>query len=407
MNRKYVNITLVINIFVIVYLFYWDMYKKKNDDINCIVKQVNDSNEIIGDKIIEFINPRREHLHEKLYDIYNKYKDDVDSGSIENCNYFPSKELAEIIVPIVTELMQISPSSPLNIDGLENYFQNVYPYSLKVETLDCNKERYRDILTGEKKESPGKLIFLSLFSYEFDLLEIKLYEYMKIMDHMILLESNRNNRGIRKPLGIFDENIEEKRDVEPRYQKFKDKIIHFIQDDSDQLPYMKNTEWIWGKRNQNSNFLELENNANRLLSEKLKKLKETLDLNDNDVFAFTDLDEFPDYELLFSLKYCKIKENATIVGDNQDGKRYFKTDLHHHINTKWPFISIVNGYNTVEKLNFNRWTQYRAFFDKSLPSIRIELQGGMSYHLSSSGGWDGLLFKHLGKIIKVNDKKYF
>ena len=69
---------------------------------------------------------------------------------------------------------------------------------------------------------------------------------------------------------------------------------------------MKGTDWIWEKRNQNKNFLELENNANRLLSKKLKKLKETLDLNDNDVFAFTDLDEFPDYELLFSLKYCKI-----------------------------------------------------------------------------------------------------
>src|SRR4030042_2627609 len=66
------------------------------------------------------------------------------------------------------------------------------------------------------------------FHNELDLLEVRLHELYDVVDYFVLSESTRTHSGQFKPL-YYKMN-------KPRFERFKDKIIHVIVDDMPVTP---------------------------------------------------------------------------------------------------------------------------------------------------------------------------
>ena len=223
------------------------------------------------------IQQKREKIHERLAEIYLEYKDvkDACKGN-DPFGCHPTKELLQKLITPFLELVELEPSEPLNLEGLET-----------LPTLDCSQNKYKTLLTGKKKEKASRVFFLNSFSYEFDLLEIKMYEYEGILDHMVIVESGWTHREARRQLKTLDI-------FSKRLAKFFDKLVYFNQDDSDALPRMKK-DWggqlNWG----------LENNLRDVLLNKMKTLKTHFNYKEDDLFVMGDFDEWPGFFFFFFL----------------------------------------------------------------------------------------------------------
>ena len=124
---------------------------------------------------------RIEFLRQSLAEIYYTYKDHPGGPCKQrgNCACYPHKEIADEMIPILREMVEVEPSEPLMTEGMEEMLKS-FPYSINWENVNCNNRKYASILTGNKRKNPARVFMLSLFSYEFDLLEIKFHEYQKV-----------------------------------------------------------------------------------------------------------------------------------------------------------------------------------------------------------------------------------
>ena len=89
-----------------------------------------------------------------------------------------------------------------------------------IPNIDCNNEKYSNVLTGSKLSSPHLMIDLIPFGYDVDKLLIRLYELYNYIDLFVIYESPYTLIGIPKPL------YAEKFLHHPRFRMFLNKIVY-------------------------------------------------------------------------------------------------------------------------------------------------------------------------------------
>ena len=189
-----------------------------------------------------------------------------------------------------------------------------------------------------------KLIDCFIFYNELDLLEYRMELLYDVVDFFVLVESNYTHSGKEKKL-YYNENKE-------RYEKYNNKIIHIIEDT---LPYIfpninynKNQQWVNEKHHRNC----------------ITKGLKILDINNEDIFTITDLDEIPDPKTLENIKKGEII--VTIHSLEQDMYYY---NLNSKLLNKWYHPKIMSF-------------EYFKNQDLTFSQIRIEF-----YSIIFNGGW--------------------
>jgi hypothetical protein len=73
-----------------------------------------------------------------------------------------------------------------------------------VDSLDCASPDFvaRGVTGGSMRSKPARVLDIFPFSYELDVLEMRLYELNDTVDYFVLIESTRTHRGTLKPLGF-------------------------------------------------------------------------------------------------------------------------------------------------------------------------------------------------------------
>jgi hypothetical protein len=73
-----------------------------------------------------------------------------------------------------------------------------------VDSLDCASPDFvaRGVTGGSMRSKPARVFDVFPFSYELDVLEMRLYELNDTVDYFVLIESTRTHRGTLKPLGF-------------------------------------------------------------------------------------------------------------------------------------------------------------------------------------------------------------
>ncbi|KAF4652711.1 Beta-1,4-mannosyl-glycoprotein 4-beta-N-acetylglucosaminyltransferase [Perkinsus chesapeaki] len=94
---------------------------------------------------------------------------------------------------------------------------------------DCASNPY---MNGSR-ENPLKIVDLLLFAYEFDQLELRLYELEPVVDAFIILETSKSLKKWDKPLMLGSVLNS------PRFRRFRHKIVYTVMDDSSFSRYDK------------------------------------------------------------------------------------------------------------------------------------------------------------------------
>lgn len=130
--------------------------------------------------------------------------------------------------------------------------------------------------------SSPKIIDCFIFYNEMDMLNYRLNMLYDIVDYFVLVESTRTFVGKEKPL-YYNEN-------KTMFQKFQDKIIHLVVDDtpykSESINISNGEQWCNERHQRNS----------------IKKGIDHLSLQPKDLIIVCDVDEVPDPEIIGGLK---------------------------------------------------------------------------------------------------------
>lgn len=200
---------------------------------------------------------------------------------LETCLKVYNKEISkknyEKVVNGLTRFITVEPTVGINTECV--------PPPIKFE---CSKYQYALGSGTHKAYNERKVAFLIQFGFDVDMLEAFLWEVYDVVDKFFITESvvTHSEKQIRKPL-VWD-----MVKSQPRFARFKDKIVHFIVDDSDVL---RPGGDIWvSERNQEyvrwKEFLKW-NNYNKVFKE-------------SDIVGFGDTDEIPSREVILALKKC-------------------------------------------------------------------------------------------------------
>jgi len=173
-----------------------------------------------------------------------------------------------------------------------------------------------------------KIIDCFIFYNELDMLLYRLDTLFNYVDYFVIVESKYTHSGKEKPL-YYNEN-------KATFEYFNSKIIHIILENCPfkfpNIDYSKNQQW------DNEHF---QRNA-------IKNGIDKLELNDDDVFIVSDLDEIPDINLLSA-----IKNNVFIVNNiyslEQD---FYYYNLNSKMVQKWIYSKILS-YKKYKELNLS------------------------------------------------------
>jgi len=159
----------------------------------------------------------------------------------------------------------------------------------KENDINCNDGYFRGT-----RSKPAHIIDVILFGYELDLLEIRLFELYEVVDEIVIWEGGFSQRGDRKPL-LFSRNME-------RFERFSDKIIHIVQDDSD-IPHMANPR----KENlkPGGNWGNEGRMRDHAIEGYIKYKGGETKVPENHLLITGDLDEIPPAAGIQAFKYCK------------------------------------------------------------------------------------------------------
>ncbi|KAF4704806.1 Beta-1,4-mannosyl-glycoprotein 4-beta-N-acetylglucosaminyltransferase, partial [Perkinsus olseni] len=154
---------------------------------------------------------------------------------------------------------------------------------------NCMENRY---MSGDRP-SPVKIVDLLLFAYEFDVLEMRLYELDSLVDVFIIVETAKTLKKWNKPL-LLGTVLNS-----PRFERFRRKIVYNVLDDSAQARYQR----LMGEGEGTFGFEEF---ARAFLVEKYVEAFGEPD--DSVLFIHGDLDEMPTAEQVAAFKYCTPKD---------------------------------------------------------------------------------------------------
>jgi len=173
-----------------------------------------------------------------------------------------------------------------------------------------------------------KIIDCFIFYNELDLLQYRLNTLNDYIDYFIIVESIYTHSGNEKVL-FYEKNKQ-------KFEKFKTKIIHIVLDDFPfkypNIDYSKNEQWINEQYQRNE----------------IKKGIEKLNLDNEDIIILSDLDEIPDYNILFHIKNYNFKLDD-IYSLEQD---FYYYNLNSKQIQKWYFSKILS-YDKYKQLNLS------------------------------------------------------
>jgi beta-1,4-mannosyl-glycoprotein beta-1,4-N-acetylglucosaminyltransferase len=203
-----------------------------------------------------------------------------------------------------------------------------------------------DVINKILQNQPRKkIVDCFIFYNELDLLNYRLNILNDCVDYFVLVEATHTFVGKEKPL-FYQENKE-------LFKEFNHKIIHIIVDDfSHKYPNInieKGEQWNNEKFQRNC----------------IKRGLDKLQLNDDDIFTVTDLDEIPDPNIFEKIKKNEI--NIDVVTIELD---FYYYNLNCKINGKWPLSKMIS-YKKYKELNISC----------------EEIRQNMSFEIIPNAGW--------------------
>jgi beta-1,4-mannosyl-glycoprotein beta-1,4-N-acetylglucosaminyltransferase len=169
-----------------------------------------------------------------------------------------------------------------------------------------------------------KIVDGFIFYNELDLLLYRLNILNDVVDYFIIVESTHTHVGNPKPL-FFEENKQ-------KFVQFSHKIIHVIVDDfpfkSPNINYQKSEQWV------NEHFQRCA----------IRRGLDKIQLDDEDCFMVSDLDEIPDPSTLQRIKTGEIN-----VSINKLSMDLYYYNLLTKLKLSWSY-SIILTYKSFKKL---------------------------------------------------------
>ena len=170
-----------------------------------------------------------------------------------------------------------------------------------------------------------KIIDGFIFYNELDILAIHLEEVYDVVDHIIIVEATETFAGNPKQ-SFYLENS-------GRFEKYKDKIIHFITDFKEGYPFT-------GMTNSSSEKWLREDYQRECILIACQQIQLSVD----DIFILTDVDEIPNRSIL-----QKIRKNELNIDDNV---YILEMDLYYYsleytVNRKWHHVKMAR-FNTLQ-----------------------------------------------------------
>jgi len=200
-----------------------------------------------------------------------------------------------------------------------------------------------------------KIIDCFTFYNEIDILFYRLSLLYDVVDYFVIVEASKTYAGKDKPYN-FIENKE-------MYKKFMEKIIYIQVEDLDSNPVFNYTgNWddgVWQNENKQRNYIDV---GVRCIPE----------IQDNDVLIISDVDEIPNYNILFRIKVENIElDYITLIQD------MYYYNLTTKCKTQWDHAKLVSYKYYVNTLNRKPQTCRQPYHNK------VIMSGG--WHLSYFG----------------------
>ena len=171
------------------------------------------------------------------------------------------------------------------------------------EKMECKATHPRAGFSGRRMK-PRKLGISIMYGFEVDVLELYLAEVYDVVDKIFLCESVRAHKGNTHKLLMW-EHLKH----QPRFQKYEDKVVHLILDDSEVLFPSQSVS--------RKNLFNNENNQQQARFDKFMRWNnKTNFFQDDDLIGFGDADEIPMRSTLQYLKYCELEnlDNPIDIG---------------------------------------------------------------------------------------------
>lgn len=190
------------------------------------------------------------------------------------------------------------------------YFSTLLPYLLQPPTLPINHSCQppplklpSGTLPCKTLQNPKRLAALFAHGFDADTLEILFHELDSVVDYFFLLEATSTYyMGIKKPL------LWEHLQYQPRFQKFTQKVVYFILDDS----------IVTQHQSQENTHIPYELQRNQEIHLFFKFLQWNKQNNNyfrsDDLVIFSDLDEIPNRDTVYYLQQCQLPSDVLEIG---------------------------------------------------------------------------------------------
>jgi beta-1,4-mannosyl-glycoprotein beta-1,4-N-acetylglucosaminyltransferase len=246
------------------------------------------------------------------------------------------------------QIINLSHSSRLSVNDIKMGLWPAIEDFLKNNPEWALHERYTNNngLTILKKKPSKKIVDCFIFYNELDLLKYRLSILNDYVDYFVIVEATHTFVGKEKPL-FYQENKE-------LFKEFNHKIIHIVVDD-------------FSHKYPNINIKNGEQWNNEIFQRNcIKRGLDKLQLNDEDIFTVTDLDEIPDPKILTKIKKNEI--NIHVVTIELDFYYY-------NLNCK------ING----PPWNLSKMISYKKY--KELSFSCQQIRQNMSFEIIPNAGW--------------------
>ena len=243
------------------------------------------------------------------------------------------------------------------IDGLQKYAfrEPIVPINETckppplIDPKDIKCSNYPNAFLKEKYKTPVKVAHAIQLGFDADSLEIHLNEVYDVVDYFFILEATRIHcKTLRKMLMWSDLS------VQPRFSKFRSKVINLVLDDVDVASVKWSNNAIW----------TLEGMQEQRRWEKIKQWnKITNVLGGNDVIGFGDADEIASRENIQLMKYCPLKPGTVDIGIWFPFGR-----LDQAFASDWPVSHSGKNKYTLGDPTFYRWKDASAMVPPKYPT---------------------------------------
>ena len=145
--------------------------------------------------------------------------------------------------------------------------------------------------TPTRRDAPPRLIDVVLFSYELDLLELRMHELNASVDVFVVVEAPVTHRGVSKPL-VFAEHAR-------RFAAFASKTVHVVVSRAAlHGPLQEATRAKWSEEQYYPIQIALQQQAWAAATAQVRDAA-------RDLLILADVDELPGAALLYELKWCE------------------------------------------------------------------------------------------------------